>query len=45
MNIHQKFWAKYVGNRTVADTYAYFCTIIAMLIIWCLILSIALIIK
>jgi hypothetical protein len=37
------FWAKYVGNKTIANTYHYFCTIITILIIWCLILSILII--
>ena len=41
--LQRKFWAKYIGNKTIAKTYPYFCTAMFILYAWGIILTILII--
>ncbi len=41
--LQRKFWVKYIGNKTIAKTYPYFCTAMSILYVWCIILTILII--
>ena len=41
--LQRKFWAKYIGNKTIARTYPYFCTAMSILVFWCTALTILII--